>query len=186
MLIWLGSAAAVAAVLLLRRSWGLKARSTAANALAWGLLILAVALGAAGAGAWGISVVSLVATTVAFLCLAQAALASPRPKAVGVTRRTAPPPEPRCVGARLLVFLLAVPGAMVASPAVALAVRALSGLAGADESNSNTLALFLMPLLWMGIVTLLMLEPRRTRQYILVGAPLVLGGLVLVLTGAGA
>ena len=182
-LLWLGSAATATAILLLRLAWGRKTRSTPLNAGAWALLLLGVLLGARAAGAWGIAIVSLVATGASFLLLAHAGLCAPVGKPAAAPRLRHAPDSPKRIGGRLLTFLLAVPGAMFAAFVLALATRAIHGSLGASDSNGNVLAMFVMPLAWMLIVTLLTMEPRRTRQAALVAMPALAGIAVLLLAG---
>lgn len=176
--LWIGAACAGGAMALLRISWGRPKRSLTLNGGAWGLLLAALALGAAGAGAWGVAVVTLVALTGAFLCLGLAGMTARPGKAAASNRRVHMLPEgrePLRLGGRLLSFLLTVPGAMAVALIVSLAVRAVGQ--GMGEANGNVLLLFLMPILWATLVMLLLLWPQRRRQVAL---------LVLPALGAGA
>lgn len=166
-LVWFGSAAAVAAILLLRRAWGLPRRSAAQNGAAWALLLVAVALGLAGNGAWGAAIVSLFAMGTAALLLAHAAATARAGKARASDRKAHILPEagePRRIGRRLATFAITVPLALIASLLVALGARALAALAGWADADSNALALLLLPLVW-GLLAflLLMLQSRRAQ-----------------------
>ncbi|WP_242124414.1 hypothetical protein [Sphingobium sp. Sx8-8] len=171
-LLWAGAACAGGAMALLRLSWGRPKRSVALNGAAWALLLAGLALGAAGAGAWGVAVVTLVALTGAFLCLGHAGMMARPGKAAASNRRVHMLPqgrEPLRLGGRLLTFALTVPGAMAVALIVSLAVRAASE--GMGEANGNVLTLFLMPVLWALLATLLLLWPQRRRQMTLLLLP---------------
>ncbi len=190
LLLWIGAAGAGAAILLLRRAWGKPARSMTANAAAWGLLGGALLCGAMGAGAWGLAVVTLCASLAAFLCLAHAAISTPPGRKTAASKRRVhmlpEKGEPLHLGARLLTFLLTVPGALIATLAVTLAIRGVVGRLGVHDANGNALTLLLMPLIWAVLVTLLLMQARRRDQYLLLGLPAVAGILILAATGAGA
>lgn len=167
-LVWAGAAAAILGVLLLRRAWGLPRRSVALNGAAWALIVLGAALGIAGNGAWGAAIVSLFGMGMAALLLAQAAAASRPGKTRASDRKAHILPaegEPRRIGRRLLTFLITVPLAMLVSLLVALAARALAGLGGWAEADSNGLALLMMPLLWGVLAFALLMMPRRRTQF---------------------
>src|SRR3546814_18496318 len=61
----------------LRHAWSLHRRSSLWNAAGWGLFLLGVVAGWWGAGAWGVSVASLVGMSAALLILSHAAITSP-------------------------------------------------------------------------------------------------------------
>lgn len=171
-LLWTGAVCAGGAIALLRFSWGRPKRSLALNSAAWGMLLAALALGAADAGAWGVAVVTLVALTAAFLCLAYAGMTARPGKMAASNRRVHMLPEgrePLRLGGRVLSFLLTVPGAMAVALIVSLAVRAVSE--GMGEANGNVLMLFLMPILWAVLATWLLLWPQRRRQMALLLLP---------------
>lgn len=178
-LLWTGIACAVGAIGLLRLSWGRPKRSIVLNGAGWGALLLGLALGARDAGAWGVAVVTLAATAGAFLCLGLAGMTARPGKAAASNRRVHMLPEgrePLRIGGRLLTFALTVPGAMAAAAIVSLAVRAAGK--GLGEANGNVLMLFLMPIAWSVLATLLLLWPQRRRQAALLLLPALGAGAV--------
>lgn len=187
-LVWIGSAAGVAAILLLRRAWSLPRRSAAQNGAAWALLLVGVALGIAGNGAWGAAIVSLFAMGTAALILAHAAATARPGKAHASDRKAHILPEagePRRIGRRLATFAIVVPFAMTASLLVALGARALAALAGWADADSNALALLLMPLVWGVLAFLLLMLPGRRAQIAWLALP-ALAGLGLIWIGGAA
>lgn len=180
------AAGAVAAILLLRYAWSRPRRSVPLNGAAWVLLLAAVVLSAAAAGAWGVAITSLVATFAAALCLAQAALMAPAGKANASNRRANMLPqmgEPMHIGRRFVTFLITVPGAFLTVLIVSVASRGLTGPLGWHEADANVLSLFLVPVLWCILATLLLIWPGRRTQLLLLVIPAIVGGLVLALTG---
>lgn len=181
--LWAGGLAGMAAVLGLRAAWSRKHRSAPANAMCWGLLLLALALGWGAARAWGMAVVSLAATGCAFLLLGHAALAAPAGKASASTRRVHMLPEKGeslRLWRRIATFILCVPVALAVALLLALAARALTDSAGWAEADSNVLALFLMPLCWaLLLFALLMSQGRRGQARLL--AALAIGPLFILL-----
>ncbi|WP_428630229.1 hypothetical protein [Sphingopyxis sp.] len=166
-LVWIGTAAIVVAVLLLRHAWGLPRRSSAQNGIAWALLLAGVLLTLAGDGAWGLAVASLVGMTAAALLLAHAGWTSPAGKARASERKAhmlPAPGEPRQIGRRLLTFLLTVPLAYATASLVSLAARALATLAGWSDANGNAMALLLLPLVWGILAFWLLMLPHRCAQ----------------------
>lgn len=91
--LWAGGLAAAAAVLGLRAAWSRQHRSAPVNAICWGLMFLALAMGWGAAGAWGLAVVSLAATACSFLLLGHAAVTAPVGKLSASTRRVHMLPE---------------------------------------------------------------------------------------------
>lgn len=183
-LLWLGAAAIVAAVLQLRRAWGLPRRSTMQNGIAWTLMLAGAALALADSGAWGLAVAALFGMASAALLLAHAGWTSPQGKGRASDRKAHMLPErgePRNIGRRLLTFLITIPLAFTASLIAALGVRALAGMGGWSDANGNTLALLLLPLLW-GILTFwLLMMPRRRSQWACLAVPAVAGlGLIFI------
>jgi len=181
--VWAGSAMTAAAVLLLRHAWGLRARSVPLLVGAWTLLVLGLIAAGEGHGAWGVSVACLSLMLCAFACLAVAGWTAPRDKARPSQRRAHMLPdagEPSYIGRRLLTFLITVPLALVASLALALAMRVCVSGSGGGEANANVVTLFLTPLLWSILVVLLMLAKRRRTQWLMLGTPLLVGGLSIL------
>ena len=183
-LVWIGAAGLVAAVLQLRRAWGLPRRSAAANGIGWALLLIGAALALTGNGAWGLAVASLFGMTTAALLLAHAGWTSPRGKGRASDRKAHMLPEqgePRALGRRLLTFLLTIPLAFAAALLAALGVRALAGMAGWSDADGNATALLLLPLLWGILAFWLLMLPRRRSQYTLLAFPAAAGlGLIFV------
>lgn len=173
-LVWFGSAAAVAAILLLRRAWCLPRRSAAQNGAAWALLLVAAALGIAGNGAWGAAIVSLFAMGTAALLLVHAAATARAGKARASDRKAHILPEAgeqRSIGRRITTFAITVPLALIASLLVALGARALAALAGWADADSNALALLLLPLVWGMLAFVLLMLPSRRAQFVWLALP---------------
>lgn len=182
--LWTGGLAAIAAVLGLRFAWSRQHRSAPANAICWGLLFLALAMGWGAAGAWGLAVVSLAATACAFLMLGRAAITAPAGRVSASTRRVDMLPEkgePLHLWRRIATFLLCVPVAMAISLLLALAARVLANAAGWTEADSNVLALFLMPLFWSLLLFALLMTHDRRAQGGLLAALAIIPILILAL-----
>ncbi len=183
-LVWIGAAATVAAVLQLRRAWGLPRRSAAANGVGWALLLIGAAFALAGDGAWGLAVASLAGMAAAALLLAHAGWTAPKGKGRASDRKAHMLPEagePRALGRRLLTLLLTVPLAFAAALLAALGVRALAGLAGWSDADGNAMTLLLVPLLWGILAFWLLMLPRRGAQYSLLAIPAAAGlGLIFI------
>jgi len=158
----LACALAVAGVGGLRRNWGLAARSLGGNLAAWGSLAVAMLMGATGAGAWGMAVVMLVATTAAFVILIHSAITAPARRATPPARRAHVLPgkgEARHLLRRLETFLLVVPLASATSVLIAIVVRQLS--IGAGEANANVMALYAMPIVWSVLMCVILMQARQ-------------------------
>lgn len=183
-LVWIGAAGTVAAVLQLRRAWGLPRRSAAANGLGWALLLVGAAFALAGDGAWGLAAASLAGMAAAALLLAHAGWTAPKGKGRASDRKAHMLPEagePRALGRRLLTFLLTVPLAFAAALLAALGVRALAGLAGWSDADGNAMTLLLVPLLWGILAFWLLMLPRRRSQWTLLAIPAAAGlGLIFI------
>lgn len=183
-LVWLGAAAIVAAVLQLRRAWGLPRRSAAANGIGWALMFVGAVLALADHGAWGLAVASLCGMASATLLLAHAGWTAPKGKGRASDRKAHMLPEqgePRHIGRRLLTFLLTVPLAFAAALLAALGVRALAGMAGWSDADGNATALLLLPLLWGILAFWLLMLPRRRSQWTCLAIPAVAGlGLIFI------
>lgn len=181
--LWTGSAAGAGSVLLLRHAWGRGVRSIAANALAWGLLGVALVCGAATAGAWGMSVVSIVAILTAFAMLAIAAVRTPaglvRPAPLRVAGHAGH--APKRIGSRFATFLVCVPLGLVVSLLMSIALRALLDIGGAGAADSNAAALFVMPVAWAVLVSLLLIWPARRSQLAMLLVPGLLSAAVVAL-----
>jgi len=166
-----GSVIAVAGVAVLRLAWARPRRSLPLNAIGWTLLAAAMVAGWVMAGAWGVSVITLWAMGAAFVLLAVAAWQSPSARRKASSRRAGMLPEagePLYLGRRVATFLIVVLAAMLASIAIAIAVRWLSLLTGASEANANVLALFVVPLAWTILTFLILMTGSRKRQLAIV------------------
>lgn len=183
-LVWLGTAAIVAAVLQLRRAWGLPRRSARQNGIAWTLMFAGAALALAGDGAWGLAVASLASMATALLVLAHAGWTAPASKARAPDRKAHMLPEkgePRHIGRCLLMFTITVPLAFAASLLAALGARAAAGLAGWSDANGNAMSLLLLPLLWGILAFWLLMLPRRRSQWACLAVPATIGlGLIFI------
>ena len=170
-----GSVTAVAGVAVLRLAWARPRRSLPLNAIGWILLAAAMVAGWVMAGAWGVSVITLWAMGAAFVLLAVAAWQSPPARRKASRRRAGMLPEagePLHLGRRVATFLIVVLAAMLASLAIAIAVRWLSLLTGASEANANVLALFVVPLAWTILAFLILMTGSRKRQLAIVAISL--------------
>ena len=170
LLLLAGAVAAVAGVALLRHAWSLPKRSARINAIAWGLLALAVALGCAVAGMWGVAVEALVAMATAIVIMAHAAWTSPPSKAKASNRRVKMLPEagePLGLWRRVLTFLIVIGLGLFAACGFAVCARWIAALAGAGEADANVLGLFVMPLAWTFLAFFMLMSGRR-RQLTLV------------------
>jgi len=171
-------AAIVAAVLQLRRAWGLPRRSAVQNATAWALMLAGAVLALAGEGAWGLAVASLGGMTAAALLIAHAGWTSPRGKARASERRVHMLPgsgEPRHIGRRLTTFLFIVPLGFAASLLAVLGARALAGMAGWSDADGNAMTFLLLPLLWALLAFWLLMRPSRREQLAWLAAPAAAG-----------
>jgi len=167
-----GAVAGVAAIGVLRLSWGRKERSQVLNTLGWSLVALAVVLAWSAAGAWGAAIMSLWAMAAALLAVGWAAWRSPPSRRVASNRRAGMLPqggEPARIAGRIATFLLVTVAAMAASIAFAVAVRWFALLGGASEANANVLALFAGPLGWTVLAFLMLMTESRARQFALLG-----------------
>lgn len=168
-LIVAGATAIILAVAVLRVSWARPKRSAALNTLGWGLVALSAVLGWQGAGAWGMSVVSLAGIGAALAVLVVAAATAPPGKVRASNRRVKMLPEagePKQVGRRVGTFLIVVPLALLVSLGLAVVVSALASLAGASAADSVTLAFFATPLVWAILAHLLLIQQRRRSQWL--------------------
>jgi hypothetical protein len=178
-----GSVMAVAAVLLLRLGWGQTERAPLLLGAAWAMLLLGVASGAAGHGAWGVAIVALAAMLCAGLCLAAEAVTAPPDKAHGRRSHGAAGPVPLHLGRRMLTFVLTVPLSLSVSLVMALAARALIAAGGGAEADANVATLFLTPTLWGLFAFALMMVSRRSAQIAMLGVPTAVAGLCLLWGG---
>ena len=166
--LWIGMAAAACGVGFLRWSWSLKYRSTIANLAAWALLLIACVVGGIAAGAWGIAVVALVAMGLAAVLLAWAAAMSPAGRSNSSDRRVRMLPDgndPLCVGRRVVTFTLVVIAGFIASVCLAITLRSGAIGLGWTEADANATALFVVPIVW-GMLATIMLMARTRREQI--------------------
>ena len=186
-LLLLAALSAAASVAVLRASWAQKKRSALLNVLGWGLIALAAVLGWLAAGMWGASVATMVGMGAAGIALAIAGAMAPKGKATASNRRVKMLPEagePRQVGRRIVTFLITVPLALIVSIGLAVAARGLADALGASPADSVTLAFFTAPLAWGTLLHVLLIQQRRSGQWLalLVGAlpvvPVVLTGVM--------
>ena len=166
-LLWLACALGAAGVGALRRAWSLPRRSATANGAGWGLLALSALIAGLAEGAWGMSVAALTTMLAAFAALAIAAWRSPPARAKASNRRAGMLPEagePRRIGRRVATFLLVIVAGLVASIALALALRGLGGALGWSEANANVLALYSVPVTWAVLAFVLLMQQSRRSQ----------------------
>ncbi|VXC71833.1 hypothetical protein [Sphingomonas sp. AX6] len=156
--------AAAFGVLLVRLGWGREDRGLRVGA-GWALIAVGLVALMGRDGAWGLALGASVATLLAFVALAHAAITAPRP------RRSTPPRDVATtvtlhseswagLGRRMLVFLLAVPASAVAAMLVALAGQTLARAAGWGEANAGVAGMFAFPVAWAVVTTLVMLKDR--------------------------
>lgn len=178
-LLLLGVLASTGGVALLRVSWSRRKRSHRLNLAGWSLQFLAVVLGWAAAGIWGVSVEALVAMAMAFVLLGWAGWTSPPGVMKASNRRAGMLPEggaPLRLGRRVLTFVLVGVLALFASIGLALGARLLALLGGTGEADANVLALFVTPVVWSVFAFALLMTADRRRQF----AMLALGSLAAI------
>ena len=172
-LLWLGAIAAIGGGGVLRWSWARKSRSSSANSAGWSLLLAACAASAVAAGAWGVTVVSLVGMTLAAILLGWAAATSPAGRSKPADRRVRMLPEEGAslrLGGRLLTFALVVLAGLAASLALGIALRIAALGIGWSEADANATALIAVPLVWAVLATALLMLDNRRSQLILLAA----------------
>lgn len=166
-LLWLAALLAIGTIGVLRFAWAQPRRSAALNSAGWALLAAAVIAGASAAGAWGVAMASLWAMGAAAVLLGFAVIGSEaregRAPKRGVGMLPAAGEELR-LGRRFGTFAIVVPGALAASIAFAIGLRAIALFAGWSEAGSNALALFTVPIAWGILATVLLMQQRRTAQ----------------------
>lgn len=166
-LLWLAAALGVAGVAALRFAWSLPRRSAAWNGVGWGLLALSTVGAGMAEGAWGIAVAALFAMAAAALALAVAGIRAPRGRAAASNRRVGLLPEgaePRRIGRRFGTFALVILAGFAVAVGLAMSVRGFGGLLGWSEANANALALFVVPLAWAVLATVLLMQTRPRSQ----------------------
>ena len=166
-LLWLSVMLGAGAIAVLRFAWSLPKRSMTWNAAGWGLLTASCVGAAAAEGAWGVAVTALVTMIAAAAALTVAAVRSPRGRVSASNRRAGMLPEngePRWIGRRLGTFGLVIIGGVAVSVGLAVVTRALGGMLGWNEANSNALALFAVPSAWALLSTVLLMQESRREQ----------------------
>ena len=135
----------------------------------WGLVGAGTAFGAAAAGDGGVMIAWLVVTASALICLGvhlgrtvgtdrQPARSKRRRQTKGATARA------RGWAAGTRDLLIALPGGALASLTLALAATLLLQAAGAATSTALVAAAFVWPLAWTGLVTVVVMTRRVSRQ----------------------
>jgi hypothetical protein len=164
MTIALALIAAALGVLLIRLGWG-RDGGGARVGLGWALIAIGLGVLAWRDGAWGLALGGSVATVAAMVALAHAAITAPRPRKTAPLRDSVTTVALHSeswagLGRRILIFLLAVPGAAAASMLVALAAQTLARAAGWGEANAGVTGLAAFPVAWAVVTTLMMLKDR--------------------------
>jgi len=184
--LWLACLMGAGGVAVLRYAWSRQVRSAGWTGAGWALLLAAVVCGWQQAGAWGVSIVTLIATGAAFVALAVAAARAPQGRTAPVARRSTPLPvaEPRRIGRRIATFVIVVLGGAGAALMLALALRSLGILSGWGAANANVAALYAVPLVWAGLATALLMQGERRTQIVTIAACL-LAALPFLFIGGG-
>lgn len=181
------SIVAVIAVLILRLSWGKPQRSTVHNAVGWAMLAAAFIGGWMSAGAWGATVASLWTISAAMVVLGLAAWRSPPARRKTSNRRAGMLPDsgqPTQIGRRIGTFLIVTIVTMTSAITLAVAVRWLAVLLGANEADANVLALFTAPVGWTILTFLILMTTNRKRQFAFIAAAWA-SAIPAVITGQG-
>jgi hypothetical protein len=181
-------AAGFAGIAALRLAWGQPRRSRGLVWTGWGFLLGAAAAGWLGAGAWGVAVAALAAMTLAMILLARSAATSVPGRVPASNRRAGMLPakgEPLSLMRRANTFVIVALLAALAAAAMALGTRWLASLAGMGPADSTVAALFVMPLAWTILSTVLLMQGNRRSQLRLI-ALCCLPALPPVLIGVGA
>ncbi len=164
--------------LLLRFGWQRQRGPVIAGWLALGA---AAALLTATNGAWGLAVGATASMAMGLLILAHAAWTAPAGRAAATRERQRierPRLPLRLIGRRVLVFVLVVPGGLLASAFLGWAAQHASVTAGWDLANATALALLLAPIAWALMTTWQMLQRSPLRMAI---APVLAAGLGMLL-----
>ena len=179
LLLILASAAAAAGVGTLFFSWKRPSKTPGLTSAGWGLFAAATTLAGMAGGAWGIAIAAMVGMALALGLLLRAALLSPDAKGVQPAKPRNAAKSPLRLGKRLSVFVMVVPAALLASLYLALAAFKLAEWMGAGEANAIALALFVFPLVWMGLAFWVMMAVTlKHRIAILAGSALPAAALI--------
>ncbi|TKD49876.1 hypothetical protein [Sphingomonas baiyangensis] len=182
--LWIAGLLGAGGVGVLRHAWSLPQRSPGWNAAGWLAIAAAVVVAWGHSGAWGVSVAALVTTTAAFVALGVAGATAPRGRAASSNRRAGmlpQPGEPRHLARRLGTFAIVMPLGFAVALLLGLATRGLGMALGWGEANANVAALFVVPLGWAVLATVLLMQTRRMQLLTMAGcailcAPLMLTG----------
>lgn len=159
-LIVIGAGLIASGVGALRLAWG-RARAGPATPIGWAAIALGLVLLASREGAWGLAVGGLIGSAAAFALLAYAWWRDLPARAAARTGRTTLRLHEGGrlhLGRRFLTFLLVVFAAMGASVAAGVAAQAFGRAVGWTEADSNTLGLFVFPVAWTLLATVMMLR----------------------------
>jgi hypothetical protein len=178
-----GCIAAAAGAPLLWLAWKLPSpRKAAPRAGGWFLILGAAILLGTAAGAWGIAVSATATSAAALLVLAYIAMHSVPARRTSTREAAIQPLDVQAILAglprRFAVFLLVVPGGVVASTIVALGARAAARHSGWDDADSTMVALAGMPLIWSIIAALQMTQSSLLRMAAITVVPALAGGLL--------
>ena len=185
--IWLAAGLAIAGVIVLRISWARRERSAALNLMGWSGFTISCGLAWSAFGAWGVAVAMLVATGVALILLAAAALkpVSAKRRNTAISRTAIEPAVRRSIRARFATFLVAGPLALIASLAAALAARSVVLILNGNEADANVTVLGMVPLIWAILSTILLMGERRRTQIVIATVITGLSAPFALLAGAG-
>lgn len=178
-----GCVAAAAGAMLLWVAWRSPSSQKAVPRAAGWMLVLggATALGFAS-GSWGIAVSSTATSAAALLILGYAAATGAPAKRILAREAPNQPLDRRRIIAdlprRIAIFLLVVPGGLIASTALALGTRSLAAHSGWAEADSTMIALAGMPLAWSIIASAQMTQSSLAIMAALVIAPTLVGALM--------
>ena len=178
-----GCTAAAAGAPLLWIAWRLPPpRKALPRAIGWLLILAAALLLGIAAGAWGIAVSATATSAAALLILAYVAAHSVPARRTSAREAAVQPLNVHALVTglprRLTVFLLVVPGGIVASTIVALGARAAASRAGWGAADSTMVALAGMPFVWSIIASLQMTQSSLVRMAAIAVVP-ALGGALL-------
>lgn len=161
---------AIGGVIALRIAWSQQRRSLWWNGFGWSLFVFAAITAWTAEGAWGVAIASLFGMGAAALFLALAAALSPKgTDGKASNRRVGMLPEkgePLRLLGRLLTFFIVSIAAMIVTVGVAIAARAFFRLMNISDANATIAALFVMPLAWSILAFVLLMQEKRSRQWL--------------------
>jgi hypothetical protein len=178
-----GCIAAAAGAPLLWLAWKLPpARKAIPRIAGWLLILASLLLLGIAAGAWGIAVSATATSASALLILAYVGAHSVPARRTSTREAAIQPLNVQALVAglprRFGVFLLVVPGGIVASTIVALGARAAATRAGWGAADSTMAVLGGMPLVWSIIASLQMTQSSLVRMAAIAVVPALAGGLL--------